>query len=352
MTALLDKLQETGGLERAEWLRLLNAWDTPLRDDAMARARSVTQSVYGRDIYLRGLIEISNHCKNNCYYCGIRAGNRKAVRYRLLPEDILACCAEGYALGLRTFVLQGGEDPWFTQQRVVQLVRDIKAGWPDVAVTLSLGEWPRESYAAFREAGADRYLLRHETASPTHYARLHPPALTFAQRSACLYTLKDLGYQTGAGLMVGSPGQTGDSLADDMLFLQALQPQMVGIGPFIPHRDTPFANAPAGSAEQTLYQLALVRLLLPAALLPATTALGTVAADGWERGVLAGANVIMPNLTPEGPRANYQLYNHKNATSARERDAIAGRMAAIGYTVAAGRGDHAAYLPQHATTTI
>lgn len=340
MTGLLDKLAQTGGLAREEYLRLLGGWQTPLAEEVTARARETARRHYGRDIYLRGLIEVSNHCKNDCRYCGIRAGNRAATRYRLSPEEIYASCAEGWVLGLRTFVLQGGEDPFFTEERVVEIVQGIKARFPGAAVTLSLGEWPRQSYEAFRAAGADRYLLRHETADAAHYGELHPPPLSFENRRRCLFDLRAIGFQTGAGLMVGSPGQSEETLAADLLFLQELQPQMVGIGPFIPHADTPLAAVPAGSAAQTLYILALVRLLLPTALLPATTALGTVAADGWERGVLAGANVIMPNLTPPGRREHYQLYNDKNATSAGEREAIAQRMEAIGYRVTDSRGDH------------
>lgn len=338
---LLDKLQREGGLAREEYLALIGKWQSvPLRAELFARARQIAGNLYGRDIYLRGLIEISNHCKNDCYYCGIRAGNRDVVRYRLSSEDILACCARGDELGLRTFVLQGGEDGWFTDERMTAIITTIKSRFPGTALTLSLGERSRESYARLRAAGADRYLLRHETADPGHYRRLHPPALSFENRRRCLKDLRSLGFQTGAGFMVGSPGQTHASLAEDMLFLQELQPQMVGIGPFIAHAGTPFAGEPAGSAEQTLFLLALVRLLLPSALLPATTALGTVAADGWERGVMAGANVIMPNLTPPAEREHYRLYDNKNGTSAEEQTAITERMAKIGYQVVAGRGDH------------
>lgn len=339
MIRLLDRLEQGESLSKEEYVGLIDSWDTPLREELARRARIATNRAYGSDIYLRGLIEISNHCKNDCYYCGIRRGNAAATRYRLSPGQILASCAEGYDLGLRTFVLQGGEDPWFTDERLCGIIREIKNRFPDCAVTLSLGERGDESYEILRKAGADRYLLRHETADAAHYGLLHPKEMSLESRMRCLYKLKRLGYQTGAGFMVGSPGQTNETLGEDMLFLQRLRPEMVGIGPFIPHRDTPFAEKPAGSADKTLFLISLVRLILPDALLPATTALGTVTSDGWERGVLAGANVIMPNLTPDVQRKHYALYNNKNATSAWDRAAIAERMVAIGYAVVDSRGD-------------
>ncbi len=308
-----------------------------LRERAQARCREH----YGDAVFLRGLIEISSHCKNDCFYCGIRRSNRNAQRYRLTPEQILECCAEGYEAGLRTFVLQGGEDPWYTDELLCTLITDIKNRWLDCAVTLSLGERSRESYQKLREAGADRYLLRHETADKAHYAALHPKPLTLKRRMQCLSDLKELGYQVGAGLMVGSPGQSAETLAHDLLYLQTLRPDMVGLGPFIPHRDTPLKDHSAGSAEMTLFLISVVRLLLPGALLPATTALGTVADDGWERGILAGANVIMPNLTPPGQREKYQLYNGKNSTSVKEVETIRKRMSAIGREVVSDRGDAA-----------
>ncbi len=298
-----------------------------------------TTELMGNKVYYRGLIEVSNVCTVDCRYCGIRRSNTRAERYRLAPDEILDCCARGYARGLRTFVLQGGEDAWFTCERVESLVRQIKARYPDCAVTLSLGEHPKESYAAWRRAGADRYLLRHETADAAHYTRLHPAPLTLENRMRCLRQLRELGYQVGAGFMVGSPGQTAQTLAADLCYLRRLRPQMVGIGPFIPHHDTPFAGEPAGGAGLTLFMLALTRLLLPGALIPATTALNTVAGDGMERGILAGANVVMPNLTPPRQRSRYLLYDNKTTAPVEQIDAVTARIEALGYRVAVSRGD-------------
>lgn len=345
MNGLLDTLVETHGLERAQCVQLMREWQRIDSTRLLTLAREASTRVYGKDVYLRGLLEISNRCRNDCLYCGIRKGNSGVERYRLEPDAILGCCENGYALGLRTFVLQGGEDPWFTDERLCSLVREIRRRCPDAAVTLSLGERPYESYAALREAGADRYLLRHETADAAHYATLHPEAMSFENRRRCLRDLKALGYQVGAGFMVGSPGQTPEALAEDLLFLQELRPHMIGIGPFLPHHETPFAGHPAGSVELTLILLALVRLLLPDALLPATTALGTAAGDGLERGVLAGANVIMPNMTPPEERARYLLYDGKDPSSTEQLAAVAGRMRAIGYRAAFSRGDHASVQP-------
>ena len=307
---------------------------------SLARKRAVEH--FGRRIYIRGLIEISNICRQNCRYCGIRAGNALAERYRLSPEQILACCEHGYGLGFRTFVFQGGEDPWFTDKRLADLVRRVKSEWPDCAVTLSVGERSLASYRLLREAGADRFLLRHETADPAHYAKLHPVAQSWSNRMACLRNLKACGYQTGAGFMVGSPWQTSACLAEDLRFLHDFQPEMVGIGPFIPHAQTPFARFPAGSVERTLVMVAMVRLLLPAAMLPSTTALGTAAGDGRERGILAGANVLMPNLSPKEARALYRLYNNKLSEGAECADNLAElreRIRAVGYEIVVDRGD-------------
>ena len=258
------------------------------------------ESVYGKDVYMRGLIEFTNFCKNDCYYCGIRRSNACAERYRLTKGQILDCCETGWALGFRTFVLQGGEDPWFTDDRLCDIVRAIKSGYPGCAVTLSVGEKSLETYRAYREAGADRYLLRHETADSAHYRRLHPPELSPENRKRCLRDLKALGFQTGCGFMVGSPYQTTDNIIHDLLFIKALNPEMVGIGPFIPHHDTAFRDAAAGTLSETLFLLGVVRLMLPSVLLPATTALGTIHPSGRELGLLAGANVVMPNLSPDG----------------------------------------------------
>ncbi len=340
--ALLDQLQAEGELLREQWRFLLENRSQEIEEEVFRRARAVRDRVYGRRIFIRGLIEFTNYCRQNCYYCGIRGGNSRASRYRLTKEQILSCCEAGYGLGFRTFVLQGGEDPYFTDQRMVELICSIKERYPDCALTLSIGERPRESYAAFRKAGADRYLLRHETANMAHYAKLHPESQRLENRMECLKNLKELGFQTGAGCMVGSPGQTEDCLIDDLEYLTALQPEMAGIGPFIPHHDTPFKNEPSGSVELTLYLLGLVRLLLPAVLLPATTALGTAAKDGREMGVMAGANVVMPNLSPENVREKYLLYDNKIHTgmeAAECLEELRASMAAMGYEVAADRGD-------------
>ena len=342
MRGLIDALRRERVLPRAELaglIREISDGDMPYLFDA---ARETARSRFGNRIYTRGLIEFTNYCRCDCYYCGIRRSNRQTERYRLTQEEILACCRAGYALGFRTFVLQGGEDPYFTDERICELVRAIKSSWPDCAVTLSIGEKEHSSYRLYRKAGADRYLLRHETASPAHYRRLHPPEQTPQRRRQCLWSLKELGYQVGAGFMVGSPYQTPENLADDLLFLHELSPQMAGIGPFIPHHQTPFSAFPAGTLRQTLLMVALTRLILPNALLPATTALGTIAPDGRERGVLAGANVVMPNLSPVGVRKQYALYDNKICTgdeAAECRACLQNRMCSIGYELAVDRGD-------------
>ncbi|HJF55107.1 MAG TPA: [FeFe] hydrogenase H-cluster radical SAM maturase HydE [Anaerotruncus colihominis] len=342
MRGLIDALRRERVLPRAELaglIREISDGDMPYLFDA---ARETARSRFGNRIYTRGLIEFTNYCRCDCYYCGIRRSNRQTERYRLTQEEILACCRAGYALGFRTFVLQGGEDPYFTDERICRIVSAVKSSWPDCAVTLSIGEKEHSSYRLYRKAGADRYLLRHETASPAHYRRLHPPEQTPQRRRQCLWSLKELGYQVGAGFMVGSPYQTPENLADDLLFLHELSPQMAGIGPFIPHHQTPFSAFPAGTLRQTLLMVALTRLILPNALLPATTALGTIAPDGRERGVLAGANVVMPNLSPVGVRKQYALYDNKICTgdeAAECRACLQNRMRSIGYELAVDRGD-------------
>lgn len=341
-TPLIQQLHQTHQLSKDEWLTLLNT-HTP-EDDALLTelARTQAQEQFGNKIYVRGLIEFSNYCKNNCYYCGIRCGNHQAERYRLTPEEILDCCAAGYELGFRTFVLQGGEDPGFSDELLCRTVETIKARYGDCAVTLSVGERDRDVYQSFFDAGADRYLLRHETADDAHYRTLHPENLSLAHRKECLWTLKDIGFQVGAGFMVGSPGQTNEALTEDLLFLQALQPHMVGIGPFLPHHQTPFAHHAPGSTEQTLFLLSCIRLMLPQVLLPATTALGTAAYDGRERGILAGANVVMPNLSPVSVRKKYLLYDNKICTgdeSAQCRSCLQRRLGSIGYELTVDRGD-------------
>lgn len=313
-----------------------------LREELFTRARRVATQHFGKYIYFRGLIEISNICRQDCRYCGIRRSNTQASRYRLSPEEILECCEHGYSLGFRTFVLQGGEDPWFSDERLAELLRQIKAAWPDCAVTLSVGEREEVSYRMLKEAGADRFLLRHETADPVHYAKLHPACQTFERRMTCLQALKNCGYQTGAGFMVGSPWQNTACLAKDLAFLHQFRPEMVGIGPFIPHAQTPFALFPSGNVDRTLTMVALTRLLLPSAMLPSTTALGTAANDGREQGILAGANVVMPNLSPRKARVRYTLYNKKLSEGAECADNIRElrqRLQTIGYDTIVARGD-------------
>lgn len=308
----------------------------------LEQARAKKEHYYGKRIFVRGLIEFTNYCKNNCYYCGIRAGNTAAHRYRLAKEEILGCCETGWRLGFRTFVLQGGEDVYFTDAVLADMVYSIKEQYPDCAVTLSVGERSRESYRLLKEAGADRYLLRHETADNAHYQALHPASMSLAHRKECLYALKELSYQVGAGFMVGSPHQTPETLAEDLLFLKELQPQMVGIGPFIPHKDTPFHAEPQGTLGLTLTMLAMTRLLLPQVLLPATTALGTIAPDGRELGFSAGANVVMPNLSPISVRADYTLYDNKiclGDEAAEGLQSLRQRIEAAGLEMDLSRGD-------------
>lgn len=309
------------------------------------RARAVREAVYGKEVYLRGLIEFTNYCKNDCYYCGIRRSNRNAQRYRLSEEQILDCCDQGYRLGFRTFVLQGGEDPWFTDGRVCALVSEIKGRHPSCAVTLSIGEKARESYQAYFDAGADRYLLRQETSNPEHYRLLHPPELSVQNRKRCLWDLKEIGYQVGCGIMVGSPGQTAAHIVEDLAFMRELRPHMIGIGPFIPHQDTAFRDRRAGTLTDTLHLLAILRLMFPHVLLPATTALGTIHPQGRELGILAGANVVMPNLSPASVRDKYLLYDGKICTgdeAAACRGCMERRIASVGYQVVVSRGDYRA----------
>ena len=342
LQTLVDKLEAQNRLNREEWIQLIEGRTPKLAQYIFEKARKIRQAYYGTDVYIRGLIEFTNYCKNDCYYCGIRRSNSRAHRYRLSEEQILRCCHQGYTLGFRTFVLQGGEDGYFTDERIVNLVKEIRKNYPDCAITLSIGERSYDSYLALFEAGADRYLLRHETWNEEHYRLLHPPALSAKHRQQCLWDLKKIGYQVGTGYMVGSPFQTAENLADDMLFLEKLNPQMVGIGPFIPHHDTPFKDQAAGTLELTLYMLGLIRLMLPKVLLPATTALGTIDEKGRELGILAGANVVMPNLSPENVRKDYLLYDNKICTGSEAAECrmdLENRMHAIGYQVVCHRGD-------------
>ncbi|MDR1250239.1 MAG: [FeFe] hydrogenase H-cluster radical SAM maturase HydE [Treponema sp.] len=325
-----------------ELLRYITTEDPAAAEELFARARAIRSSYYGQDVYFRGLIEFSNHCKNDCYYCGIRAGNRRVERYRLSPEEILRCCGLGDLLGYRTFVLQSGEDPFFTDDLMVKIIAAIRRDFPEHAITLSIGERSRESYERFFHAGANRYLLRHETASEDHYRKLHPPAMSLTERKQCLWNLKDIGYQVGAGFIVGTPFQTPENLLEDLRFLQELEPHMAGIGPFIPQADTPFGSYPQGSLEQTLRMVALTRLLLPRALIPATTALGTISPLGREKGLMAGANVVMPNLSPKAVRKLYALYDNKICTgdeAAECRLCMEGRIRNFGFEPAMVRGD-------------
>ncbi len=306
----------------------------------------VRKEMYGNTVYIRGLIEISNICRNDCLYCGIRKSNLKCKRYRLMPEEILACAEEGYALGFRTFVLQGGEDAFYTDDILCDLIGRIRERYPECAVTLSLGERSTESFLRLYEAGAERYLLRHETADEGHYGQLHPPEMSFRNRMKCLYALKEIGYQTGCGFMVGSPFQTYKTLAEDLKFIETFRPDMCGIGPFIPHKDTPFGKGKGTSekVELTCYLLSIIRLIHPPVLLPATTALSTLHPQGREKGILAGANVVMPNLSPQSVRAKYELYDHKlfsGEESAEEIENLRQRMKRIGYEIVTDRGDRA-----------
>lgn len=342
MKRLIDKLHQEQMLTAEEFHRLLANRSEETDQYARELANQVRQEVYGNKIYVRGLIEFTNYCKNDCYYCGICKSNRNADRYRLMEEEILTCCENGYELGFRTFVLQGGEDPYYTDERMESIIRKIKKGWPDCALTLSIGEKSYDSYKRFKEAGADRYLLRHETADAVHYGQLHPETQKLSERMDCLWNLKKLGYQVGAGFMVGSPGQTDDCLAEDLVFLQKLKPQMVGIGPFIPHHDTRFAQEPAGSVELTLYLLSVIRIMLPKVLLPATTALGTMDPRGREKGLERGANVVMPNLSPVKNRKAYELYDNKICTgeeAAECRGCLSRRVESVGYHLVSDRGD-------------
>ena len=342
LNVLIDRVVAGESLTVEEYALLIKERNPASAARLAAAATERRQAIYGNTVYIRGLIEVSNICKNNCYYCGIRAGNQNCDRYRLTEEDILSACEEGYELGFRTFVLQGGEDGYFTDERLTSLLRAIKETHPDCAVTLSLGERSRESYQNLYDAGADRYLLRHETATKSHYERLHPSPLSFDERMRCLYDLREIGYQVGCGFMVGSPYQTDEDIARDLKFIEKFKPDMCGIGPFIPHKDTVFADFSPGTLELTCYLLSIVRLIHPPVLLPSTTALGTIHPEGRELGILAGANVVMPNLSPASVRKKYMLYDNKvsdGAESAQSKAELQRRMASIGYEVVTARGD-------------
>ena len=339
---LLRILSEKHHLSLSSYERILG--ERTEEDEELARqlARECTEKYYGRGVYTRGLIEFTNYCKNNCHYCGIQRVNQEVERYRLSKEEILSCCEEGYRLGFRTFVLQGGEDPYFTDEKIVEIVQAIKKAFPDCAVTLSIGEKSRASYEKYFLAGADRYLLRHETADREHYQYLHPKELSWENRMRCLKDLKEIGFQVGCGFMVGSPHQTAKTLAKDLYFIQEFQPDMCGIGPFIPQHATVFAKETAGTLQDTLFLLSLLRLIHPNMLIPATTALGTIDKRGRELGILSGANVLMPNLSPTAVRKKYLLYDNKICTgdeSAQCRACLSRRMESIGAHLLVDRGD-------------
>lgn len=339
---LISRLAKDHSLTLEEYELLISERTDEAADELRRLAVETRKKHYGNSVYIRGLIEISNICKNDCLYCGIRRSNKDCERYRLTKEQILSCCDEGYALGFRTFVMQGGEDAYFTDERLCDIVSAIKGKYPDCAVTLSMGERSRESYERLYAAGADRYLLRHETATAEHYEKLHPSEMRFEERMQCLRDLKDIGFQTGCGFMVGSPYQTYADIARDLKFIEEFKPQMCGIGPFIPHKATPFASFSAGTVELTCYLLSIVRLICPTVLLPATTALGSIEEGGRERGILSGANVVMPNLSPVDNRKKYELYNNKlysNAESAQAKAELEKRIKSIGYEVVEARGD-------------
>ncbi len=341
--SLINRLEDQRLLSKDELITLLSHIEGDDIAYLRERARAVARKSFDNRIYTRGLIEFTNYCKNDCYYCGIRRSNRAVERYRLTKDEILECCREGYELGFRTFVLQGGEDGSYSDDALVDIVASIKKAYPDCALTLSIGERSYESYERLYQAGADRYLLRHETADEEHYARLHPENLSLRNRKECLNNLKKIGYQVGAGFMVGSPYQTTENIVEDLLFLKELSPEMVGIGPFLPHHETPFAEEPKGSMELTLILISILRLMLPDALIPATTALGTIHPKGREEGILSGANVVMPNLSPTRVRKNYELYDNKICTgdeAAECRFCLDRRMKGIGYELTVNRGDH------------
>lgn len=343
MKELINKLYETNNLSKEELIYLINYIDVESKQYLIQKAQETRIKYYSNKVFMRGLIEFTNYCKNDCYYCGIRKSNINASRYRLSKDEVLDCCRIGYDLGFRTYVLQGGEDGYYTDDRIVEILSSIKKSYPDCAITLSIGEKPYEAYKRFFDAGADRYLLRHETASEEHYGKLHPKELSLANRKKCLYQLKEIGYQVGAGFMVGSPYQTTENLVDDLLFLKELHPHMVGIGPFIPHKDTIFKSKEQGTLESTILMIALTRLILPKALIPATTALGTIHPMGREYGLKAGGNVVMPNLSPRVVRDKYALYDNKICTgdeAAECRYCIENRIKNAGLEIDLSRGDN------------
>lgn len=343
MKDLIDKLYKTSNLTDEELKFLIENITENDQEYLHKKAREKADEIYGKKVFIRGLIEFSNYCKNDCYYCGIRASNKCAERYRLTKEEILSCCEQGYELGFYTFVLQGGEDLHYSDTDFGEIVCEIKKKYPDCAVTLSVGEREFDTYKYWFDCGADRYLLRHETADKEHYEKLHPKKMSFENRMRCLKDLKEIGYQTGCGFMVGSPYQTTDCIVKDLRFIKNFEPEMVGIGPYLSHKDTPFNNQKNGDVRLTLILLSVIRLLLPHVLLPATTALGTAQNDGRERGILAGANVIMPNLSPVSVREKYSLYDNKLSSGNEAAESIKQLKQSIkniGYEIVSSRGDN------------
>lgn len=340
---IIDRLASGDKLNREEWMILLSSLNENEREYLHDKAAEMAVRNYGRGVFVRALIEISSYCKNNCNYCGIRASNTNAQRYRLSKDEILECCKDGAELGFNTFVMQGGEDPRQNDEWITDVVKTVRATYPDKAITLSVGERSAEAYKAFKDAGADRFLLRHETRNDEHYSYLHPSNMSSKNRRSCLFTLKELGFQTGSGMMIGSPGQTAEHLYEDIRFLEELEPQMIGVGPFLPATNTPFQNCNPGTVEQTILMVSLLRLRFPNALLPATTALATLCHNGMERAILAGANVVMPNVSPVEQRKKYSIYDNKKSTgaeSAQQMEQLEQRLNAIGYNINYGRGDY------------
>ena len=340
---LIDRLHKEHTLTRGEFITLIKERDEENASYLASLAREEAVKIYGNGVFPRGLVEFTNHCKNNCYYCGIQGSNQHANRYRLSKDEILSACENGYQLGYRSFVLQGGEDPHYSDDVMVPIVSEIRKRYQDCAITLSLGERSKESYQKLYDAGADRYLLRHEAATPELYQKLHPESLSLENRIQCLWNLKEIGYAVGTGFMVGAPYQTVENLVDDLLFIQKLDPQMVGIGPFVPHHDTKFKDYPSGTVELTTYLTSILRLMNPHLLLPATTALGTIDPRGREKGILAGANVVMPNLSPVAVRKDYSLYDNKICTGEEAAECagcLGRRLASIDYELVFTRGDY------------
>ena len=340
---LIDRLHKEHTLTRGEFITLIKERDEENASYLASLAREEAVKIYGNGVFPRGLVEFTNYCKNNCYYCGIQGSNQHANRYRLSKDEILSACENGYQLGYRSFVLQGGEDPHYSDDVMVPIASEIRKRYQDCAITLSLGERSKESYQKLYDAGADRYLLRHEAATPELYQKLHPESLSLENRIQCLWNLKEIGYAVGTGFMVGAPYQTVENLVDDLLFIQKLDPQMVGIGPFVPHHDTKFKDYPSGTVELTTYLTSILRLMNPHLLLPATTALGTIDPRGREKGILAGANVVMPNLSPVAVRKDYSLYDNKICTGEEAAECagcLGRRLASIDYELVFTRGDY------------